>query len=136
MISFDVTADGFRAVPRTHLNLIAGGLAVFLESNVPQGATMMSAFAPSSFAGLTSSLLIWLLSGGTLALHHPFDGDALEQQINADSCDTLIAPAQLAFRLAEIDMPPRLPTLRNVIGLWRTPEQVASSPLWTRQARP
>jgi hypothetical protein len=131
MISFDVTADGFRAVPRTHLNLIAGGLALFLESDVPQGATMMSAFAPSSFAGLTSSLLVWLLSGGTLALHHPFDGDVLEQQINDNSCDTLVAPAQLALRLAEIDMPARLPTLRNVIGLWRAPEQVASSPLWT-----
>ena len=105
MISFDVTADGFRAVPRTHLNLIAGGLALFLESDVPQGATMMSAFAPSSFAGLTSSLLVWLLSGGTLALHHPFDGDVLEQQINDDRCDTLVAPAQLALRLAEVDMP-------------------------------
>ncbi len=63
VVSFDVTADGFRAVPRTHLNLIAGGLAVFLESRVPQGATLMSAFTPSSFAGLTSSLLVWLLSG-------------------------------------------------------------------------
>src|ERR1700677_1082610 len=134
MISFDVTADGFRAVPRTHLNLIAGGLALFLESNVPQGATMMSAFAPSSFAGLTSSLLVWLLSGGTLALHHPFDGEVLEQQINEDSCDTLIAPAPMALRLAEIDLPSRLPTLRNVIGLWRTPEQVASSALWTAEA--
>src|SRR6202035_1786195 len=89
MISFDVTSDGFRAVPRTHLNLIAGGLAVFLESNVPQGARMMSAFAPSSFAGLTSSLLVWLLSGGTLALHQPFDADAFGQQINEDGCDTL-----------------------------------------------
>src|ERR1700744_5649592 len=52
MISFDITGDGFRAVPRTHLNLIAGGLVVVLESKVPQGARMMSAFAPSSFAGL------------------------------------------------------------------------------------
>jgi len=43
-------------------------------------------------AGLTSSLVIWLLSGGTLALHHPFDGDVLEQQINEHSCDTLVAP--------------------------------------------
>src|ERR1700712_5272309 len=43
VISFDVTSEGFRAVPRTHLNLIAGGLALFLESDVPQGATMMSA---------------------------------------------------------------------------------------------
>jgi AMP-binding enzyme len=131
IISFDVTADGFRAVPRTHLNLIAGGLALFLEGDVPQGARLMSAFAPSSFGGLTSSLLIWLLSGGTLALHHPFDAEVLEQQINADDCDTLIAPAPLALRLAEIEMPSRLQTLRHVIGLWRAPEQVASSPLWT-----
>jgi hypothetical protein len=127
IISFDVTVDGFRAVPRTHLNLIAGGLGLFLESDVPRGATVMSAFAPSSFAGLASSLLIWLLSGGTLALHHPFDGDVLAQQINDDGCDTLIAPAQLALRLAETE----LPTLRKVIGLWRAPEQVASSMLWT-----
>jgi hypothetical protein len=128
MISFDVTVDGFRAVPRTHLSLIAGGLALSLESDVPQGSTVMSAFAPSSFAGLASSLVVWLLSGGTLALHHPFDGEVLEQAINEHSCDTLIAPAQLA--LNEIDMASRLPTLRNVIGLWRAPEQVASSPNW------
>jgi hypothetical protein len=131
MISFDMTADGFRAVPRTHLNLIAGGLAVFLESNVPQGARMMSAFAPSSFAGLTSSLLVWLLSGGTLALHQPFDADVFEQQVNEDGCDTLVAPAQLALRLSETDMASRLPSLRHVIGLWRAPEQIASSSAWT-----
>jgi hypothetical protein len=132
-ITFDVTADGFLTVPRTHLNLIAGGLALSLESDLPQGATLMSAFAPSSFAGLTSSLVIWLLSGGTLALHHPFDGDLLYQQINEHSCDTLIAPAQLVMRLAEVDLPSLLPTLRHVAGLWRAPEQVASSPLWPPQ---
>jgi hypothetical protein len=135
MISFDVTADGFRAVPRTHLNLIAAGLALSLESDMPQGATVMSAFAPSSFAGLASSLAIWLLSGGTLALHHPFDDEVLEQQVNDIGCDTLIAPASLALRLAETDLSSRLPTLRQVIGLWRAPEQVVSSPSWiSRQA--
>jgi AMP-binding enzyme len=135
IISFDVTVDGFRAVPRTHLNLIAGGLALSLESDLPQGATIMSAFAPTSFAGLASSLLIWLLSSGTLALHHPFDSDVLEQQINEHSCDALVAPAQLALRLLEIDIPARLPTLRHVIGLWRAPEQVTASAPWTsRQA--
>jgi hypothetical protein len=133
IISFDVTAEGFRPVPRTHVNLIAGGLALSLESDLPQGATVMSAFAPSSFAGLTSSLVVWLLSGGTLALHHPFDGEVLEQQINEGSCDVLIAPAQLAFRLGETDMASRLPGMRHVIGLWRAPEQVASSPAWTSQ---
>jgi AMP-binding enzyme len=133
IISFDVTADGFRPVPRTHLNLIAGALALSLESDVPQGSTLMSAFAAASFAGLSSSLGLWLLTGGTLALHHPFDAAVLERQISEQSCDTLIAPAQLALRLNEIDLASRLSALRNVIGLWRAPEQVASSPSWTVQ---
>ena len=133
IISFDVTANGFRVVPRTHLSLIAGGLTLSLESDVPQGATVMSAFAPCSFAGLAASVVVWLLSGGALALHHPFDGDVLEQQIIECACDTLVAPAPLALRLDELDVATRLPSLRNVIGLWRAPEQVASSPSWTAQ---
>jgi hypothetical protein len=130
IISFDVTAEGFRAVPRTHLHLIAGGLAVSLESGVPQGSTILSALAPSSFAGITSSLAIWLLSGGALVLHHPFDADVLEQQSNNQACDVLVAPASLALTLAEAGMLSRMPALRHVIGLWRAPEQVASSPAW------
>lgn len=130
IISFDVTADGFRAVPRTHLHLIAGGLAVFLESGVPQGATTLFAFAPSSFAGVTSSLVIWLLSGGALILHHPFDAGILEQQINEHACDALVAPAPLVLRLGEAGGLLRMSTLCHVIGLWRGPEQVASSSAW------
>jgi len=133
VISFDVTVDGFRPVPRTHLHLIAGGLALSLASDLPQGSTVMSAFAPTSFAGLSSSLVVWLLTGGTLALHHPFDSDLLELQINEHACDTLIVPAQLALRLGEMDLASRLPTLRDVVGLWRAPEQVASSAAWTAE---
>ena len=134
IISFDMTADGFRAVPRTHLGVIAGGLALSLESDVPQGATLMSAFAPSSFAGLASSLAIWLLSGGSLVLHHPFDDAVLAEQIREHDCDTLVAPAPLALRLDELDLASHLPSLRNVIGMWRAPEQVASSANWIAQA--
>jgi hypothetical protein len=133
LITFDVTADGFRPVPRAHFSLIAGGLAISLESDVPQGATIMSAFAPMSFAGLASSLVVWLLSGGTLVLHHPFDDVVLEQQINDHACETLIAPAPLALRLDELDLAARLPTLHKVIGLWRAPEQVAASAAWSAQ---
>jgi hypothetical protein len=131
IVSFDVTSDGFRAVPRTHLSVIAGGLALSLESDVPQGATILSAFAPCSFAGVASSLAMWLLTGGTLVLHHPFDSDVLEQQVVEFNCDTLVAPAQLALRLDELDLSARMPGLRNVIGLWRSPEQVGSSASWS-----
>lgn len=130
MISFDVTAEGFRPVPRPHFSLIAGGLAMSLEADIRQGATVMAAFAPMSFAGLASSLAVWLLSGGTLALHHPFENEVLEQQINEHECEVLIAPAQLALRLGDADLAARLPTVRNVIGLWRAPEQVAASDAW------
>jgi hypothetical protein len=130
VISFDVTPDGPRAIPRTQLNLIAGGLAISLESAVGRGATILSAMQPSSFAGLTASLVTWLLSGGTLALHHPYDGDVLEQQLQEESCAALVAPAPLIMRLAESGTLRRFSSLRHVIGLWRAPEQVASSPAW------
>lgn len=130
IVSFDVTPEGFRAVPRTHLHLIAGGLAISLETGVAQGATILSAVAPSSFAGIASSLVLWLLSGGTLALHHPFDDGVMQQQAAEQRADVLVAPAALALRLAECGMLSRLPKLREVIGLWRAPEQVVSSPSW------
>jgi hypothetical protein len=117
-------------VARTHLSLIAGGLVPFLESALPQGATILSAQSPSSFASVASALLPWLLSGGALVLHHPFDGDVLQRQVNEQSCDALVVPAALALRFAESGMLSDMPTLRHVIGLWRAPEQVASSAQW------
>ncbi|MCG6204302.1 acyl--CoA ligase [Rhodopseudomonas sp. HC1] len=131
IITFDTTPDGVRAIPRTHLHMIAGGLAVFLEARLPQGAMLMSAQTLSSFAGLASSMVTWLLSGGTLALHHPFDEAMLESDIQELGCDTLVAPAPLALRLGDAGLPFRAPTLQNVIGMWRAPEQVAASPAWT-----
>ncbi|QPF81840.1 acyl--CoA ligase [Bradyrhizobium genosp. L] len=133
LISFDVTSDGFRPVPRAHFSLIAGGLAMSFESDIAQGATIMSAFAPMSFAGLCASLVVWLLSGGTLVLHHPFDEETFETQFRDHECDTLFAPAQLALRLDERGLSERLPSLHRAVGLWRTPEQVASSAAWSSQ---
>lgn len=134
LVTFEASGSGFRAVPRTHLNLIAAGLAMFLESELPQGAAILSAFAPSSFAGLTSSFVIWLLSGGTLALHHPFDDQVLVQQIEAERCDTLVAPGPLALRMAEAGLLSSMPNLQHVVGLWRAAEQVRSSALWPDRA--
>jgi len=133
LISFDVTNNGLLAVPRTHLNLISGGLAVFLESRMAQGATLLAAQYMGSFAGIASTLACWLLSGGTLALHHPFDGEVLERQLVELNCDTLVCPAALAMCLGEDDDMLHGSALRNVIALWRTPEQIASSLPWPSQ---
>lgn len=130
VVSFDMTPDGLLAVPRSHVNLIAGGLAITIDANVAQGARLMSSILPSSFGGLVSSVVTWLLGGGALSLHHPFDPQLLEDQMRDEDCDTLIAPGPLALRLAEAGTLDALPGLRQVLGLWRTPERIASSNDW------
>jgi hypothetical protein len=130
IVTFDVTPDGPRAIPRTHLHLTSGGLALFLESGIAQGSTLLSAMQPSSFAGLSASLVTWLLSGGTLVLHHPFDPELLVQQLDEEACAALVAPAPLVMRLAEAGLLAPLTALRQVVALWRAPEQVLSSAEW------
>jgi hypothetical protein len=135
VITFDVTSEGLRAVPRTQMQIIAGGLAVFLEAGVSPGVRLMSAAMPSSFAGICASTVTWLLSGGSLAFHHPFDAAAMLEQAARERCETLVMPAPLALRLGEAGAFTDAVVPQQVIGLWRTPEQVASSTLWTGAPR-
>jgi hypothetical protein len=128
--SFDVTKDGMIAVPRSHVNLIAGGLAIFIQSGLPQGAKIVSTALPSSFAGMVSSVVLWLLTGGSLSLHHPFDLEILGETIRTQRCDTLVVPGPLALRLSESQAINEHSNLQHVIGLWRTPERVAASADW------
>lgn len=130
LISFDIMADGMRAVPRTHLQVVAGGLALFLESGIPQAPRILAALAPGSVAGLTCSLVVAVVCGGTLALHHPYDADALAHQMVADDTTVLAAPANLLMMMAEAGRFRALPKLRHALGLWRAPERIASSPDW------
>jgi len=130
LVTFDMTPEGLRVVPRSHVHLISGGLAIVLESGLPPNARMLSAMAPSSFGGFTASVTTWLLNGGTLALHHPADLQVLERQLGDGGCDALVVPAPLALRLAEAGAFADDSTIRHVIGLWRTPDRVAASEAW------
>jgi acyl-CoA synthetase (AMP-forming)/AMP-acid ligase II len=134
LITFDVTSEGMRAVPRSGAQAIAGGLAIVLEGGIKQGAQIVSTVLPASFVALCSSLVASLVSSGTLHLHHPFDLDVLLAQISDEHCDTLIAPAQLALRLAQEGALPEAGPLRKVIGLWRSPEQAGTSVTWQGRA--
>ena len=61
-------------------------------------ANILSTLAPSSFAGICLTLLPWLLCGGTLVLHHPFDPAFSPRQARTHRCDTLVLPAPGRFR--------------------------------------
>jgi len=63
-ITFDVTGDGLVPVTRSQSELIAGGLVVFREAGIAENATILSTIPAASFAGITLTLMPWLLAGG------------------------------------------------------------------------
>ncbi len=128
-ITFDIGEGGVAPVARNHAELLAGALAVLLEGRLAQDASILSTIAPSSFAGICLTLLPWLLTGGTLTLHHPFDAGILARQRREGRCSTLILPGPVAFRLGDtgafsVEGP------ACVIAAWRSPELLAGSPAW------
>jgi len=129
LITFDTGENGIVPVARNHVEMLAGGLGVTLEARVGQDARILSTMAPSSFAGISLTLMPWLLSGGTLSLHHPFDGEVLAQQWRDDKCKTLIVPGLVALRLSEAGVFARAGG-GTVVGTWRSPERLATSPAW------
>jgi len=129
LITFDAGENGIVPVARNHLEMLAGGLGIMLESKLSADAVLLSTIAPSSFAGVSLTLLPWLLGAGTLVLHHPFDADVLAQQRRDEKCRTLIIPGPVALRLSEDGAFAR-DGGGAVLAAWRTPDRLASSAPW------
>jgi hypothetical protein len=129
LITFDTGDTGIVPVARNHRELLAGGFSVTLESRLAQQAHILSTIAPSSFAGVSLTLMPWLLSAGTLSLHHPFDAEVLVEQQRDDNCRTLILPGPIALLLSESGAFARA-GIRTVIGAWRSPERLSTSSTW------
>ena len=134
-VTFDIGEGGVVPVARNHPELLAAGLAVVLESRPAHGASILSALPPSSFAGISVTLLPWLLTGGTLILHHAFDPDIFAAQRQNDRCGALILPAPAVFNLAEAGALAGDDTA-CVIAAWRSPERLAKSPGWREPRTP
>jgi AMP-binding enzyme len=130
VVTWDVGAAGLVPVGRSHFELLAAGAAITLESRIEQNAIILSSLALPSFAGLALTILPWLLVGGTLALHHPFDDMAFRQQCKAEQCNIVVVPGPLALRLADAGAFSRRDGARTVIAAWRAPEGLAASAGW------
>ncbi len=129
-ITWDVSATGAVPVARSDAHLIAGGLAVVLESGIPQYAVILSTVPLSSFAGIGMALVPWLLVGGTLVLHHPFDCAAFVEQCWDLPNHVVVIPGPLVSPLAAAGFLPAHDSLKTVIAAWRAPEQLRRAPEW------
>jgi len=129
-VTWDVTPEGLVPVARSHAELVAAGLAVLLEGSIGQQATILSTVAMASFGGLAVSIVPWLLSGGTLILHQPFDAGVFAEQCAASPSDTIIVPGPMIAPLAQAGQLVAEGGVRHVIGFWRAPERLAHAPPW------
>lgn len=129
LITFEVGNAGIVPVARNHLEMIAGGLGATLESRLTQGAHILSTMPASSFAGISLVLLPWLLSAGTLCLHHRYDADVLVRQRLDEACHTLVMPGALALHLAQTGAFAR-DDRGAIVGAWRSPERLHDSRAW------
>jgi AMP-binding enzyme len=128
-ITFDVGEGGIVPVARTHAELLAAGLAVLLEAGIAQDAIIQSTINPSSFAGISLTLMPWLLCGGTLVLRHPFDVPTLIEQIRTEKSDILVLPGAMACRMAAAGFFGETAPA-TVVAAWRGPERLATSAVW------
>ena len=132
VVTFDVTAEGFVPRARSHRELIAGGLAAFLEGGIARDAAILSAIPASSFAGIALTLVPWLLSGGTLGLHHGFDPDVFGEQMRAIQPAAVVLPGPALTPLAQTGLLGE--PVKTVLGLWRAPDQIAAAASWQGEA--
>jgi non-ribosomal peptide synthetase component F len=126
LVTFDVTADGVTPVARNHVQLAAGGRAVFLEAGLAQQGTILSTIPPSSFTGIALTVLPWLLADGALALHHGGDPRVLAAQIAERADAALVLPGPALGPLAAAG---KL-GVDKIVALWRAPERLAADAVW------
>src|SRR4029077_10783331 len=98
-------------------------------ADLASDATLLGAVMTSSFAGLASTIVPWLLSGGTLQLTQPFDPAALIAQ----PWDAAVLPGPLLPRLAEAGL--LGPSEKTVLAVWRAPERMRIGAAWLGEAR-
>ncbi len=131
VVTWEATTSGTLAVARNHQQLIGGGLAVFLEGRIENDATILSAIPAASFAGIATTVVPWLLSGGTLALHHPFEADTFAAQYYGLGTGTVVIPGPLAAHLLSTTPDES----KTIIALWRAPERNAVAPPPSQNSR-
>ena len=134
MVTFDVTARGIVAVAHTHAQLVAAGDAILAEAALEQGGAILGALATSSFAGLGSSVMPWLIAGGRLVLHQPFSPETFAAQLHDERCETAVLPAAILPAMQEAGLLGRASAVRAILAVWRAPEFLSAAAAWPNSA--
>lgn len=90
------SSGGLAPVPRSHNHWISTGLMTMIEGRIADGAKMLLPYSLSGLAGFGCGVVPWLLSGGSLHLHHPEDMQGIASHARNIDADVIVVPGQLA----------------------------------------
>ena len=132
VVTFDVAPDGLAARAHTHTELLVGGLAIVLEARLRRRAAILGTMLTSSFATIATTIIPWLLTGGTLALHQPFEPTMFKGQQAQHPFDAVVLPGPLLTPLAEAGVIGKAGA--TILAVWRFPERQVDSARWHGEA--
>ncbi len=91
-----------KGVPRNHNEWLIIGQSVIDAGQMQPGTQMVIPFPFVNMAGVSTSLMAWLMTGGGLHQHHPFDLDVFIRQLREQPIDySVAAPAVLNLLLKQ-----------------------------------
>jgi acyl-CoA synthetase (AMP-forming)/AMP-acid ligase II len=89
-----------KGVPRSHNQWQIAAKTVVESVDLQEGARLLNPFPLTNPGSLSGMVVPWLLTGGSLVLHQPFDLNVFLQQIRDEKIDyTCASPALLASLL-------------------------------------
>ena len=81
-----------KGVPRSHNEWIIMGAGVIDAADLAPGARLLNPFPMVNMAGISTAFVGWLLLGGVLIQHQPFDLPVLLKQMRDERIDYTVAP--------------------------------------------
>ncbi|MEP1930357.1 MAG: class I adenylate-forming enzyme family protein [Roseibium sp.] len=86
-------------VSRCHNHWTAAGQLIVNEANIKDASSILVPYSLSGLTGLGAGLVPWILTGGTLHLHHPTSLENLAVHANEVKADVVMTPGPLAQTL-------------------------------------
>lgn len=93
-----------KGVPRSHNEWLIVGSSVIDAGMLTKGDQLLIPYPFVNMAGISTSLIAWLMIGGGLFHHHPFDIQVFTEQLRSEPINyTVSAPAVLTKLLNDSD---------------------------------
>ena len=131
MATFTARADApLVAIARREEELLAQGAMTVLSLSLDGGDVILESLSASTGpVGLSLGLMAWLVSGGTLVQHTPFDYQPfVEQLLDSGATVTAMPPPILAELVKDGVLRQPSCRLRRLGAVWSMPELAASAP--------